>query len=286
MERILPTPINEKKVMKTICVFMTVFCLVPVILNIVCVAPIYSILYSDIRFQGGALAEIIRYVMDFLDILAFASTYALVIFSLILLKRKATVLISLSYVGVLILKIPMKLLMEQLINHSLTSHSELKINLMFAFFYFFIELLQFLTVFIIAAAVAKSYLRAVNILSGKKGKKTYELKPIFPFNKYIDRFNPLLRAAMYSSIVVVIFRVLAQLVSDVELGAPESFKITMIILITYVISIIYGVVTYLLSILTFNLFYKFSSKKGKKESEENKKNDKAEEETSTALSDD
>lgn len=269
MDQILPTPINEKKIMKAICIFMLAFCLAPIVLNIVCIAPLYTSLYSNIQFSRGPLPEIVRYVMDFLDILAFSSAYALIIFSFTFLRKKATVLISLSYVGVLLLKIPMKLVMEHIVNRSLTSASEIKINLLFAFFYFFIEILQFLAVFIIAATVSKGYLRALDILSSKKCNKKYKIKRLFPFGKYVDRSNPLLRAALYSSIVVIIFRILAQLVSDVELGAPESFKITMIIIITYIVSIIYGVVTYLLSILTFNLFYKFVSVKSDDSTENN-----------------
>ena len=292
MERILPNPINEKKVTKTICIFMLIFCLAPIILNIICIAPIYSILYSDIQFQSTPLPEIIRYIMDFLDILAFTSSYALIIFSFILLKKKSTVLISVFYISILLFKIPLKLLMEQLLNHSITSTSQLWLNLNFSFFYFFIEILQFLIVFIVASTVSKHYLYSVDMLSSKKKRKTYKIEHILPFKKYIDRYNPLLRCALYSGIIVTIFRIITQLISDIELGAPESFKVTMIIIILYITSIIYGVITYLLSILIFNLFYKFvSSKKGKTDktnennesNENNEKNDKANEDDSLAL---
>lgn len=271
MERILPNPINEKKVMKKACIFMLAFCFAPIIFNIVCVAPIYSVLYSDIQFRGGVLPEIVRYFMDFLDIIAFSSAYALIIFSFTLLKKKITVFITVSYISILLLKIPVKLLMEQLLNHSITSANQLWLNLTVLFFYFLIEVLQFFIVFIIAATVSKKYLRAIDILSNTKKKITYKIEHILPVKKCINRYNPLLRAALYSGIVVTIFRVLTQLISDIELGAPESFKVTIIILILYVTSILYGIITYLLSIFIFNSFYKSVS--SKKAENKNKAND-------------
>ena len=273
MDKILPTPINKEKLTKTICVFMLIFCLAPIVLNIVCIAPLYSILYNNIQFQTGPLPTIIHYIMDFFDVLAFTAAYALIIFSLTLLKKKNTVLISLSYVSILILKIPLRLLMEQLINHSLTNPKEIIMNLLVALFYFVIEILQFLTVFAVATYVSKKYLRAIDILSTSKRKSKYKVEYILPIKKFLNKYNPLLRISIYSGLIIVLFRVLTQLITDIELGAPTSLILTIILIILYATSIIYGVVSYFLSIFIFNKFYKSVSKE----------TEKANEDTSSAL---
>ena len=277
MDRILPTPINQRRVTKKLCVFILAFCLAPILLNILCLSPVYSILYSNIRYQMTVWPEILHYVMDLFDILAFTSAYALLIFSFTLLQKKATVFISVSYVGILLLKIPLRLLTEQLLNHSIITKNDLLINLMYSGAYFLLEILQFFVVFFVVKSVAQKYLRSVNILKDKKNSKTNELSHVLPTKGLVDKYNPLLRAALYSGIIVTIFRVITQLMADIDLGAPESFQVVLIMLILYATSLIYGAATYLISIPVFNWFYKFliSEKKNKKE--------KADEKDSSAL---
>ena len=146
--------------------------------------------------------------------------------------------------------------------------------------YFFLELLQFFIVFFIVRSVAKNYLRSVNILKDKKKSTSSKVKQILPIKGLTDKYNPLLRAALYSGIVVTGFRIIVQLIADIDLGAPSSFAVTLIMLILYATSIVYGAISYLISIPVFNLFYKFliSAKKNKK--------DKADENNSSALSSD
>lgn len=280
MNQILPTPINEKKVTKTLLIFMAVLCLAPILLNILLIAPIYSIMYSNVQYQNTILLDIIRYVMDLFDILAFTSAYALLIYSFTLLKKKAKILVTLSYIGILILKMPLKLLMEQILNHSINSARDLVGNLMLLIFYFVIELLQFFTVFLIASVVSRSYLRSVNLLGDrKKNKSLTKIEPVLPIKRVVNRYNPLLRSALYASLVVIAFRILTQLITDIELGAPESITMTIILIVLYVSNLIYGVITYFISILVFNFSYKFMT------SEKSKKG-KATENGSTALPED
>lgn len=278
MDRILPTKINQDKVTKKLCVFMVLFCLTPILINILCISPLYQILYNNISYRTTALPEIIHYVRDFFDILAFSSAYALLIFSFTLLKKKATVFITTSYIGILLLKIPLTLLVEQLLNHTIITKNDLLGNLMYQGFYFLLELLQFFIVFFIVRAVANNYLRSIDILKGKKKAPSSKIKHILPIKRLTDKYNPLLRAALYSGIVVTAFRIIVQLMADIDLGAPQSFRVTLIMLILYATSIVYGAITYLISIPVFNLFYKYliAEKKNKK--------DKADENDSSALS--
>ena len=149
---------------------------------------------------------------------------------------------------------------------------------MYQGFYFLLELLQFFIVFFIVRAVANNYLRSIDILKGKKKAPSSKIKHILPIKRLTDKYNPLLRAALYSGIVVTAFRIIVQLMADIDLGAPQSFRVTLIMLILYATSIVYGAITYLISIPVFNLFYKYliAEKKNKK--------DKADENDSSALS--
>lgn len=295
MDRILQAPIvEEKKAIKTLAVFMLLFCLLPILLNIACLAPIYSVLYSNVRFQGTALPEIIRYVMDLFDIIAFSSAYALLIYSFIFYKKKAKIFITLSYIGILLLKMPLKLLVEQILNHSITDSTDLIKNLILLLFYFVIELLQFSVVFNITYIVSKNYLRAINILSNdKKRNQSKKIESILPIKKFVNRDNPLLRIGLYSAITVVVFRVLTQLITDIELGAPESFQMALILIVLYLTNIIYGVITYFVSIFIYNFTYKHTKEKAnltdtaskKEKLNKKRKKDEADEKNSSAPSD-
>ena len=277
MDRILPTKINQNKTTKKLCIFMVIFCLAPILLNIFCLSPIYQILFNNATYKTTVLPEIIHYVRDFFDVLAFSSAYALLIFSFILLPKKASVFVTISYLGILILKIPLTLLVEQLLNHSIITKNNLLENLMYQGVYFLLEILQFFIVFFIVRSVAKNYLRSIDFLKSKKNLKSNKIKQILPIKELTNKYNPLLRSALYSGIVVTGFRVLVQLIADIDLGAPNSFAVTLIMLILYATAIIYGALSYLISIPVYNLFYKFliSEKKNKK--------DKADEKHSSAL---
>ena len=289
MNDILPITIDKKRISKILLLILALFCLIPTILNITCLTPIYFNLENDAVYKGTAITLTLKYISDLLDLISFGAVYALVAFALVLLKRKHVVLISLSYIALLILKIPARLLMNIPLYGTIGTKAEILADMISLSFYFILELLQFLFALIISAIVAKSYLRSLDFLNTTKRKQTRKIEHILPIKKYVNWYNPLLRASIYSSIVVIVFRVLSRVVTDIGAGAPTMVGEVLIMIVNYLADIIYGVVAYLVAILVFNILYDLAKKfaydtgtdnnnkngKGKKadKAEKNKAND-------------
>lgn len=282
MNDILPTPINENKIKKALAITLLLFCLLPTILNVTCLTPIYFSLENNTVYQGSAITLTLKYISDLFDIISFGSVYATVIFSLVLMRGKITAIVSLLYAAILLLKIPARLLMNIPLYGTIGTTEEIIADLISLVFYFLIEMLQFLVVFAFASVTAKSYLRSISVLS-KKGKQSSKIEHILPIKKFVNWYNPLLRAAIYSSITVIVFRALARLVTDIDAGAPSSFGEVMIMIVNYLSDAIYGLVAYVIAIFIFNwLFDKLT--KSSDNSTENK--NKADDESSSALFED
>lgn len=286
MNDILPTPINEKRIARVFTVALLLLCLLPIVINITCLTPLYFNLENNTVYRGTAITVTLKYISDLFDLIAFSSVYAMIIFSLVLLKKRVTANVCISYCAILILKIPARLLMNIPLYGSIGTKAEIIADLISLSFYFIIELVQLALVFTFASVCSSNYLRSVSILNGR-GKKDSRISHILPIKKYVDWYNPLLRSAIYSSITVTAFRFIARLITDIDAGLPSSFGEVMIIIINYLTDAVYGFVAYIIAIILFNFIYERlikSDKVNKENAPENK--NKADENNSSALFED
>lgn len=291
MNNILPTPINEKRIGKILTVALLLFCLLPTVLNITCLTPIYFNLENNTLYRGSAITLTLKYISDLFDLISFTSVYAMIIFSLILFKKRATVLITLFYSSLLILKIPSRLLMNIPLYGTIGTTEEIIADIISLSFYFILEILQFTLVFIFASIVSNSYLRSVEIITNKN-KKSTAIEHILPIKKFINWYNPLLRAAIFSSLTIIVFKFFARVITDIDAGAPNSFGEIMIMVVNYLTDAVYGIVAYVIAILIFNLLFdKLTSNKNSdnfddKNKDKSKKENKTDENKSSALFED
>lgn len=286
MNDILPTPINEKRIARVFTVALLLLCLLPIVINITCLTPLYFNLENNTVYRGTAITVTLKYISDLFDLISFSSVYAMIIFSLVLLKKRVTANVCISYCAILILKIPARLLMNIPLYGSIGTKAEIIADLISLSFYFIIELVQLALVFTFASVCSSNYLRSVSILNGR-GKKDSRISHILPIKKYVDWYNPLLRSAIYSSITVTAFRFIARLITDIDAGLPSSFGEVMIIIINYLTDAVYGFVAYIIAIILFNFIYErlIKSDKINKENAPEDKN-KADENNSSALFED
>ena len=73
MNDILPTPINEARIKKILAITLILFCILPTVLNIVCLTPIYFSLENNTVYQGSAITLTLKYISDLFDIISFGS---------------------------------------------------------------------------------------------------------------------------------------------------------------------------------------------------------------------
>ena len=159
-------------------------------------------------------------------------------------------------------------------------------------FYFILEALQFAIVFIFASIVANSYLRSLEIMT-KKNKHSNKIEHILPIKSFINWYNPLLRAACFSSITVTAFKFFARIITDIDAGAPVSFGEVMIMIVNYLTDAVYGLVAYVVAIIIFNLLFEKLTKSSNSDNYDNSNNsinknnkNKADEKNSSALFED
>lgn len=283
MNDILPTPINEGRVTKVLAIILLLFCLLPSILNITCLTPLYFSLENNTIYRGTAITITLKYISDLFELISFGSAYAAIIFSLVLLKKKATAFIAISYCALLLIKIPMRLLMNIPLYGTIGTKEEIIADLIALVFYLILELLQLALVFAFVAVCAGNYLRSVELLT-QKGKTSPHVKHILPIKKYVDWYNPLLRSAIYSSIIITVFKMVSRIITDIDAGAPNSFGEVMIMIVNYVADAAYGFAAYILAILIFNLLFEKLTKSDAMDKKHNK--NKADEDNSSALFED
>ena len=273
MNDILPTPINKKRIKKVLPCFLLLFSFLPKILNITCFTPLRFILENNALYKGTAISITVEYISDLFELVSFGTVCALIIFSLVLLKAKHTALITLFYFGMIILEIPARILMNVPIYGTIGEANEIIADLIVLSAYFLIQAVQFLIVFFIALAIAKSYKRSIMLLSSQKKKSSAVVEHILPIKKFINWYNPLLRSAVYSSITIIVFNMLGRLITDIEYGAPTSFGEVMIMTVNYLADAIYGFAAYVIAIIVFNLLFEKLARESKKSEEKNKEDE-------------
>ena len=187
-------PADKKRTVRYIALLFVLLCILPTVLNITCLTPIYFSLNNNTLYSGGAAVIALEYLMDFFDLLSFTSVYSIVIFTLIFSKKKICVSISVLYVAFLILKIPARILMNLPLLGTFGNKSYIIGDLLLLSFYFILELAQFLTVVLASSFIAKSYNSSIEIIQKKKKKEPEEILPI---KKFVNWYNPLLRAGIF-----------------------------------------------------------------------------------------
>lgn len=265
---------DKKRITRCLVIFFLLLCVFPTVLNIICLTPLYFNLNVNTLYSGGPLAVTLEYLMDFFDLISFTSVYSTVIFALVFAEKKICTVISLSYVALLIIKIPLRILMNIPLLGSIGDKNDIIGDLLLLSFYFLLELAQFLTVLLASSFVAKSYRAAVDAIRAKKKEEPEEILPI---KKMLNWYNPLLRSGIIMGIIIIAFKFLSRLVADIEAGLPSSFGEVLIIIVNYLSDAVYGLAAYFIAILIFNFLFEKIVQKGKQ------KENKTDENSSSAL---
>ncbi len=255
---------------------MLLFCAIPVLLNCVLVAPLRVILASNVT-SSEILGQVLIYLGDFLDLTAFSVSYALIIFSVLLLTKKHSRFVIIFYTLMYIANIPLKILMNIPLEGTLGSALSISLDLFYLLFYFALTMLQLLIVYIFAVTDSDKFIRRVAFerdRAKKKAKETKESKKskksslgvildektkkelqILPFKKMFDLGNPLLRSAFKMSLVIVGVKLISRILNDIQMGAPTSLPQVLVMIVYYLSDIIYGVIAYFMAMFVFTYAY-------------------------------
>ena len=264
MNQFTEYPLKKEKAPKLFLIIMLCFCFLPVILNCVLISPLYMKLNADVLFSDSAIIHILDYSMDLLDIVAFSVSYALIIFSVLLLSKKTARLIVLLYTLAFALQIPIKIFMNIPLNGSLGSAEEIIIDIIYLSIYFILFMLQLLAVYLFAATDTNKYLRYMEFSKKKANKKNVpstEQYSVMPFNRFFRKSNPLQRSALKMSLLIFFIRLMSRLINDISYGAPQSLGEVLIMAVYYLSDALYGIVAYVVALIVFSFVYERLSNK-------------------------
>ena len=261
MTRLLQKPIDLSKTKKYFWAVLLFFCLLPVLLNTFVLVPLYSSLESNVVYSGSAVTIIIKYVQDLFDLCAFSSSYALLIFSLLLLEKKDTKRVIIFYTVVFFSQIPLKILMNAVVYGTIGDSTQITIDVIYLSVYFVLQMLQLAVVYGFAKVDSDKYKLYVASLDNGKTVDLSDRKVILPFSKFIDWYNPLLRSALKTGILILSLKLFTRIVNDVTYGAPSSIGEILLMIVYYVSDIVYGAVAYAIIVLTISLVYEKLKKK-------------------------
>ena len=272
MNELLCCPLNKDKAKKTLLLTMLLFCLAPIIINCVAIVPLYVSLDANALYSDTVLPEILKYVQEFFDLAAFSVSYALIIFSVLLLGKKHAKFVVLLYSIFFLSKIPVKLIMNIFIYGSLGSSAQLTLDLAYLLTTFLFEMLQLLVIYFFATTDTNKYLRYLAFLNKKKNKKVINkdeaITQVLPLSQFISNRNPLQCSAIKMSIFITAIKMLSRVLNDISMGAPQSFGEVMVMILYYLSDILYGVVAYIIALIVFTAIYE-KLKLNKKTDEEN-----------------
>ena len=262
MNRFTAYPLRTEKTSKFFTIIMLLCCFIPVILNCVVISPLYMTLNADVLFSDSAIIYVLDYTMDFMDIIAFSVSYALIIFSVFFLSKNTTRLVVLLYTLAFFLQIPLKIFMNIPINGSIGSVEEIIIDIIYLSVYFILFMIQLLVIYIFATTDTNKYLRYIEFSKKKKGKDLKEQPLVLPFKRFLDFSNPLHRSTLKMGVLIFALRVFSRLVNDISYGAPTSIGEVIIMIAYYRSDAVYGIVAYIIALLIFTLLYeKLSDRK-------------------------
>ncbi len=260
---------SKSKAMRTVTLTMLLFCLLPILINSVAIAPLRAITASDIAISSTLLDDILKYVYDFLALVAYSVTYSLLIFSVFVLDRRHSVRIMVLHILTFFIAIPVNMLMDIPLYGSLGTTDEIIIVFFVKLTDLIFVLLQLLLVYLFALKYANRYLRKIAFASktAKKAKKAkrgdnviltdirQEELSVFPINKLFDFKNPILSSALAMSIVIVAVKIITRIINDISWGAPTSLGEVAIMAVYYLSDIVYGAVAYFVAIFVFTSLY-------------------------------
>lgn len=266
MERFLSFPIDNTKIKKAVVLALILFLALPVLLNTLALVPLYATLAADSVYSGSVLTTVIKYVQDFMDLCAFSVSYALIIFSTLLLNAKTTALVVVFYSSVYILQIPLKLLMNVAVYGTLGTAADIFVDVMYLCIYLGLQMVQLLLVYSFARVDSNKFRRYAETSAAKK--TAADERKILPLSKFWDWNNPLLRSAIKMSLLVIGLKIVSRIINDISYGAPTSFGEVMIMTVYYISDIVYGIVAYIAATLTISVFYDVVKVKEKRSSGE------------------
>ena len=266
MKELTAHTIDKQKASNLFVIIMLLFCLLPVLINCLLLAPLYTVVSYDVAYPDW-LATLMHYAMDLIDIIAFSVPYSLIIFSVLLLSKKTARTVIFIYIGVFLLQIPLRIFMNIPLHGTVGSVDQIIIDIIYLLVYFVLYVIQLMIVYFFATTDCNRHMRriaAINTKRSKRGKSVHdadELPEVLPLSGLYSRFNPLQHSALKMGLLILAVHVLTRVINDIDYGMPQSAGEIFVMIAYYLSDIIYGVIAYFIALFIFTAVYDKLKKK-------------------------
>ena len=218
---------------------------------------------TNVAFKVDYLIDIIEFLQLAVSILAFAITYATLIYLFFSFEFKKIRLPIAIIMLMPIIKNATNLLSEWYRDGVPSSASARNTQLLSVGVEAGMEIIQHVIIVLIIYFVIKKAKKAQNVKKKalKRLKKEFEPnEDAFPLKSFYKKRNPIQKAAMLSSVVISVIRLLLRIEYDIFLGGvPEEATDLLWMVLYYLGDILVGIVCYLfmlLFLMGFNSHYK------------------------------
>ncbi len=207
-------------------------------------APLYVYTSSDFTVSVTAIPELLEAVIDFIDILAFALCYSLVIFAAVIYSVRKAASLSVVYIAACVIRRALDLLTTYLTYNYIEG-----LDVASVIFSVIMESAQVLLVLLLASRAANSYYmrraslkKAAHQLGSQINVDTIE------FSKVYSRENPMHLVMLASGIMLSVIKLLSRIRYDVfyasVYGAPSTASEIIVMIVYYFFDIFVCVAFY------------------------------------------
>ena len=222
----------------------------------------YNYCNTDILLYTSVLPEILKVLIDLLEVGIYAICFSLLLFSAFFRHENAPSLSLLFiYIGGVTFRRVCDLVGVLILYGSLDS-----LDLTYAVVYILLDTALAIAVFFLSRGGANRYYRAqANALRADTlfgdGEVQLSTQSLHPFRSIVDKKNLIQARVLTVSIILAGIKVLSRLVYDIDYGAPADAKEFLIMTVYYLSDLLLAVAFYVLSILVLNKLFKHKQKK-------------------------
>lgn len=229
------------------------------ILNSCVLSPIYVQIESNISFEYTAFPIVLNYAVLIFDILYISFLFSALAYSVYgvnkgCVDKKETFILTITIV---VLKHVLNLLVSSVID----GYIDISFDIPLTIYSIIIDLLVLLTVALIANNNCKKHFAHVRaMIKASKYIDTIEyneMNDVFPFKGFFRiKKNPVLTSAFAGAIITSLIFILQRLFADiVVLGAPSTLFEMLDIGISYLVDILFGLLSYTASYFALSFIF-------------------------------
>ena len=222
-------------------------------------APLYTYMCADILFAATAMPDIIKLLIDIIDVISYALCFSTIIYSIFKFSLVGSVRIIIIYCVAVFLKYAANLGITLIFDGKVSAET-----VVYVLAYFALDSIILLAIALITASTFKKYneRRAITKKANNAiGKATLSVEDeLFGGNRLFVLSNPLHRSALFTGIILSAIKIVSRILFDIAYGAPKTLSDALWMIAYYISDILIAIIVYAISLYMFTHFNEIEQK--------------------------